>query len=85
MPRSYATSPKRPKKTPPKPDGRIIYTEDAIESIQPVPVVPGKTYADGVADVCKRVAQDARLAVKMTSGETLGATIAQQIKRDLLP
>lgn len=58
----------------------ITSPEDAL----PVPVVQGKTYADGVEAACKRVAKDARLAVKMTSGDTLGETIAQQIERDLL-
>jgi len=73
MPRRYATYPKTS-------DVKVSRTENT----SPLPKILGTTYIDGVEDACKRVAADARLAVKMTSGDTLGETIAQQIKRDLL-
>ncbi len=73
MPRSYATSPRKPNVKAPRP-----------KNSPPLPLLPGREYADGVKAACKRVAKDARLAVKMTSGNTLGETIAQQIERDLL-
>ena len=42
-------------------------------------------YRNGVEDACARLAKNTRLNVKMASGNTMGADIAQHILRDLLP
>ena len=47
-------------------------------------IAGGEGYADGVADACTKVAKNSRLALKMSSGNTMGEDIAQRILRDLV-
>ena len=63
--------------------------EEALALPTSVPVAVGKTaggegYADGVADACAKVAKNSRLALKMSTGNTMGEDIAQRILKDLV-
>ena len=63
--------------------------EEALALPTSAPVAVGKTaggegYADGVADACAKVAKNSRLALKMSTGNTMGEDIAQRILKDLV-
>jgi len=58
--------------------------EGAPTSPHSDPVPDDQGYTRGVEDACARMAKNSRLALKMTSGQTMGEDIAGRILKDLL-